>query len=105
MEYIVEVHNRPSIKQNWVERSEPDFDYWFIINVEKGKPVFKEMQEKALEIVNSKFGDYKANELAILNRTDDRLKISKQSLEDLRNGEVLCYLLSRWNGHTYVDNK
>lgn len=102
MEYLVEVHNRPPIKQYWVERSEPDFDYWFIINVEEGKPVFREMQNRALEIVNSRLGDYSSKELAVLNRTMDMSKISKDSLNELRNGEVLCHLLSRWNGHKYV---
>ena len=36
------------------EQKEPDFDFWFTINVEQGKPVFRAMQEKALKIVKIK---------------------------------------------------
>lgn len=103
MNYIVEVHNRPEIRERWIERSEPDFDFWFTINVEQGKPVFRAMQEKALKIVNERLsGNYEPKDLAILNRTIDKSKISRSSLNELNNGEVLSYLLLNWNGHKYV---
>lgn len=103
MDYIVEVHNRPEIRERWIERSEPDFDFWFTINVEQGKPVFRAMQEKALKIVNERLsGNYEPKDLAILNRTIDKSKISRSSLNELNNGEFLSYLLSKWNGHKYV---
>lgn len=104
MEYIVEVHDRPIIQSyHWVECSEPTLDFWFIINVNEGQPVFKAMQDKALEIANSKYnGNYKTGDLVVLNRTADRFKISRESLEELRKGEVLSKLLTVWKSNKYI---
>lgn len=104
MEYIVEVHNRPIIQSyHWAECSEPTLDFWFIINVSEGKPVFKAMQNKALEIANSKYnGNYEAGDLVVLNRTSDRFKIPAESLKELRNGKILPKLLTVWKSNKYI---
>lgn len=104
MEYIVEVHNRPQIQQyHWTECSEPDLDFWFIINVNEGEPVFKAMQNKALEIANSKYNkNYTTNDLVVLNRNPDRFKISRENLEELRKGSILPKLLTVWKSNKYI---
>lgn len=102
-EFIVEAHNRPPIREYWIDRSEPDFDLWFTIKVEKGKPVFREMQQQALEIINSELsGTYEPSDISVLNRTIDRNKISPENLVKLRQGLILPNLLSQWDGHKYV---